>query len=322
MQSHNRKITPIIIGARGWLGTTARHLIQDKSQFNKPIVFGSAKTIQQLSDIKIYPLTSYQKVIDCLPVSNDYIVINFAYLTKDKIDDKIRSDYLETINNINTHVASIISLLEPLAFLFMSSGAASMVQNGHVRSKDMLVYGQQKLDDETFYGDICSGRNIRYLAPRLFNIGGPFINKLESYVLSNFILQSLTKGQIQITANRPVYRSYCHVFDLINVLLDEMTTLQKTNIVPVFEVGGAKPVEMADLAQIVATKTNLVPEKILRHDFNPILEPDYYVANNSNFQSLLSKHSLKQTLLPEIVESTLNYILHQHPNQTVTKNSK
>lgn len=320
--THNKRIIPIIIGANGWLGTAARHLVARWPQLSKPIIFGSGKTKRQEENVTIYPLSSFGDILADFPIQNEYIILNFAYLTKDKVSTISDEDYAKAAKSINDNVASLIQSVKPLAFLFISSGAASMVEKGLATSHDLLIYGQQKMEDEAFFGAVCLHDNVKYLSPRLFNIGGPFINKLDAYVLSNFILQSLSQGQILIKANRPIYRSYCHVFDLLNLLFSEMISPQKTNITPAFEVGGNAPVEMADLAQIVANATNLSSEKILRHDFNPMLEPDYYVANNSDFESLLARHSLPQTPIAAIVTSTLDYITYHHPNQTVPIKSR
>ena len=51
------------------------------------------------------------------------------------------------------------------------------------------VFGEQKLSDERFFGDICMQNNVKFL-PRLYSIGGPFVNKVRLYALSNFILQA------------------------------------------------------------------------------------------------------------------------------------
>ena len=101
----------------------------------------------------------------------------------------------------------------------MSSGAASMVENNQAETEEMRIYGEQKLSDERFFGDICTQNNVKFLSPRLYSIGGPFVNKVRLYALSNFILQGLETNSIVIKAQKPVYRSYCHVYDLINTLL-------------------------------------------------------------------------------------------------------
>ena len=321
LDTSNTKIIPIIIGGTGWLGTAAQHLCCQWPQLSEPIVFGSGNTIRYQNGGAIYPLTSFRAVLDNFSPNNNYIVFNFAYLTKDKASNLSEKEYETASLKINKHVSCLISLVKPLALLFISSGAASMVERGVATSRDLLIYGQQKIDDERFFGELCQRYGIKFLSPRLFSLGGPFINKLDAYALSNFILQSLRSKRILIAADRPVYRSYCHVFDLLNLAISEMTSNQGTESPSVFEVGGRQVVEMNDLAKIVAVATSLPSKNIKRRAFNQTLPPDRYVADNNIFEALLTKHSIPQTDLIEIVGKTLSFILDKHPNQIRPLNS-
>ncbi len=38
---------------------------------------------------------------------------------------------------------------------------------------------------------------------RIFNLGGPHINKLQAYALSSFLLQAADTGKVVIKADRP-----------------------------------------------------------------------------------------------------------------------
>jgi nucleoside-diphosphate-sugar epimerase len=313
--TYKKKITPIIIGPNGWLGKAAQQIAGQWQLLDKPVLLGSGKMKREDESTTIYPLLSYADALADLPIQNEYIILNFAYLTKDKVNMISDEDYTQAVKSINNNVARLIQSVKPLAFLFMSSGAAAMVEKGFVTSHDLFLYGKQKIDDEAFFGDICLRHKVKYLAPRLFNIGGPFINKLNSYVLSNFILQSLSYKQIFIKAKHPTYRSYCHVFDLLNLLFAEMICDQKLDITPFFEVGGNTPLEMADLAQIIAKATKLSPDKILRNEFNPSLESNFYAADNRYFKNLLAHHCIPQTSINAIVSTTLDYITDNHFDQ-------
>jgi len=317
MQANNSKknTVPIIIGGTGWLGTAAMHVVCQWPQLSKPIIFGSGNAVRHQNGATIYPLTLFREVMSTFSPSNKYIIFNFAYLTKDKAVNFSDEDYKKASQKINKYVAGLVTLLQPHALLFISSGAASMVEKGLSTSRDLLIYGQQKIEDERFFSELCKNNHVKFLSPRLFNLGGPFINKLYKYALSNFILQSLSSRKILIASERPVYRSYCYVFDLLNLAILEMTSFQDLGSHEVFEVGGKETVELKELAKIIAEMTSLPPKNISRQTFNKKLPPDTYLADNKVFETLLAKHSIPQTDLVQIVGKTLSFIQERHSNQ-------
>lgn len=317
MQINNseRNIVPIIIGGTGWLGNAALHIINQWPQLPKPIIFGSGNVVRHKNGATIYPLALFSVVMANFPATSKYIIFNFAYLTKDKTVNFSDEDYRAASQKINQNVADLISLVKPLALLFISSGAASMVEKGLSTSRDLLIYGKQKIEDEKFFSELCKTNHVKFLSPRLFNLGGPFINKLNAYALSNFILQSLSSRKILIASERPVYRSYCYVFDLLNLAIMEMTSFQDLGCPEVFEVGGKETVELKELANIIAKATSLPRKNILRQTVNKKSPSDVYLADNNVFETLLAKHSIPQTDLFQIVGETLSFIQERHSNQ-------
>ena len=54
--------------------------------------------------------------------------------------------------------------------------------------------------------------------PRVFNLAGPFINKIQIYALATMIGDALAGRPIEIRASHRVLRSYLHVGDCIDAL--------------------------------------------------------------------------------------------------------
>ena len=317
MQINNcdKKTTPIIIGGTGWLGSATLNLVRQCPKLSEPIIFGSGNAIRSKNGATIYPLALFREVMATFSPANKYIIFNFAYLTKDTAGNFSDENYKLASQKINKNIASLISLVMPNALLFISSGAASMLEKGLSNSRDLLIYGKQKIDDERFFSELCKTNHIKFLSPRVFNLGGPFINKLNAYALSNFILQSLSSRRIVIESDRPVYRSYCYVYDLLKVAILEMTSSKDLGNLEVFEVGGKDRVELKDLAKIIAEETSLPKKNIMRQTLNKTLPADNYLADNNVFEALLAKHATPQTDLAQIVKETLSFIQEHHSNQ-------
>ena len=301
-------ITPVIIGANGWLGQAAQQLLKQHSRYSSPIVFDSTASTIYRDGTKIYPLSLASDILSSHSPPSQFVFLNFAYLTKDKVDRQQHSEYQRLTNILNKSIANLIVNLKPMSFLFMSSGAASLVENNLAETEEMRIYGERKLSDERFFGDICKQNNVKFLAPRLYSIGGPFVNKVRLYALSNFILQGLETNNITIKAQKPVYRSYCHVHDLMNLLLHEMGDKDKLTVPHTLEIGGDEAVEMADLAKNVASVLSIPPQNICRPTFNCDLPADLYLANNENFNKLAAKHNIVKSSLSQTISDTVDYL--------------
>ena len=304
-------ITPVIIGANGWLGHVARQLLKQHSCYSSPIVFGSTASTIYRDGTKIYPLSLAGDILSSHSPPSQFVFLNFAYLTKDKVDRQQHGEYQRLATILNKSIADLVMNVKPLSFLFMSSGAASLVENNQAETEEMRIYGEQKLSDEIFFGDICNRNNVKFLAPRLYSIGGPFVNKVRLYALSDFILQGLETNNIVIKAQKPVYRSYCHVYDLMNVLLHEMRVQDKLPVSPTLEIGGDEVVEMADLAKNVASVLSIPPQNICRLAFDRDLPADLYLANNKNFNELATKHNIVKYGLTKTISDTVDYLRQQ-----------
>jgi nucleoside-diphosphate-sugar epimerase len=76
-----------------------------------------------------------------------------------------------------------------------------------------------KLRDEAHFARLAAEKGIPLALIRVFNLAGPYINKVNTYALSSIILDVLRGGPVTLRASHPVIRSYVSIFDVIDLAL-------------------------------------------------------------------------------------------------------
>lgn len=192
---------------------------------------------------------------------------------------------------------------------FVSSGAVYGALQSAVSSESANPYATIKLEDEAHFKEFAHGRARRkVLTVRLFNLSGPYINKLGSYALSSFIEQARKQDvdtTIRINAGRPVIRSYVGVGNLLDVafarLLDDTSESYEC-----FDTAGEREVEVLELAETVRRLVN-PSVSIVRPQFShsPI---DRYVGDGTRFRSLAQGYGISLHDLNQQVSDTADYL--------------
>lgn len=172
-------------------------------------------------------------------------VIHLAYLTKDKAEELGERRFCDTNLAIDE---AVLAALEggPASLFVASSGAAKLAAQG----ADLHPYGLAKLRQEARFLEWGRSAGVPVLAGRIFNLAGPYINKLQSYAISDFALQALQSQTIAIAAQIPVFRSFLHVDDLCRLMLD--TGLQRIGRDLPIDLCGSEVLEMADIARAIS----------------------------------------------------------------------
>ena len=109
-------------------------------------------------------------------------------------------------------------------------------------------YGALKREDEEIFAQLANGLGIQAAFPRIFNLGGPFINKTNSYALACILSDIAASGPITLRAAHPVWRGYAHVGDVLNIGLGSL--LHRHNAGR-FDTGG-EAIEIGELASRAA----------------------------------------------------------------------
>ena len=119
---------------------------------------------------------------------------------------------------------------------------------------------------------------------RVFNLSGSGIKKISTFALAEFIYRSLRNEKITIKSNYPVFRRYCDVSEMLNLIIK----LSIANENYVFDSGGTK-IEIKELAKRVI-QTLDSSSKIFSPKINSLLLPDNYFSNSNEYENLVKKH--------------------------------
>ena len=173
-------------------------------------------------------------------------VIHLAYLTKDRVDALGEVEFRKMNTAIDSVLLSALNEARPASIFVASSGAAGLAEAG----QDLNPYGIAKLEQEERFLSFGKTRGVPVICGRVFNIAGPYINKLMAYAISNFVVQAMQGGPIRISAPNPVFRSFLHVDDLCDIILRASAALSGSS--NAIDICGTEVLEMQQLAQLVA----------------------------------------------------------------------
>lgn len=248
----------VILGPTGWIGQAAMAWLASvigHSWRDKVTCFGSsARAVSGPGgDIQVRDLKTLQaKDVE------DAIVLHLSYLTKDKTASMSDADFFAANLGIDEVVLSALRGAHPRGVFVASSGAARDVAIGASRN----LYGVTKLLQEERFETWARESGLTVLTGRIFNIAGPHINKLELYAISSFALQGLTTGRIRVDASLPVFRSFLHVRNLLEIVVAELLNGEPSKAA--IDLCGAEILEMGQIAEAVARELGLSVSAIER----------------------------------------------------------
>lgn len=293
-----------VIGASGWVGmalvdqilAVAPDLSPDRLRLlgssRRPLTLGGHR-------LQIEPLDSAEPLGE-----GGWLMLHAAVVGADRVEG---GDWAETRRRNDRLMQQVLTLAETgqtRRLVFFSSGAAGRRETGGPARQ---AYAQMKHDHEVEVADWAARTGRALLTPRVFNLGGPFINHAEAYALGDFI-QALTQhGRIGIGigATRPVFRSYVHVSEMARVIL-AMAVDDAQSPAP-FDVGGAEIVELHALAQVVAEVLGRAEAVIARPEPDGG-DGDWYVGEGQRYQNALFQLGERPTPLTQIVADTVAYL--------------
>jgi len=239
----------VITGPTGWIGSAFLALLAARlgpGWQRRVTLFASSAREHIAPDGSTVSLRGLDTL--CPADVEGAIVVHLAYLTKEKAELLGERRFTDTNLAIDDHLLAALAGATPKAVFVASSGAAALAERG----VDRHPYGMCKLRQEDRFLTWGARAGVPVLAGRIFNIAGPYINKVDSYAIGSFISQALTRGRIQIDAPLPVFRSFLHVHDLCTLVLNALD--QQVGRPSAFDLCGAEVLEMSDVAQVVAAQ--------------------------------------------------------------------
>ena len=125
---------------------------------------------------------------------------------------------------------------------------------GHVNPAGIRsCYDEGKRCAETLFFDYHRQHSTRIKVARIFNTYGPRMDPGDGRVVSNFIMQALTKQPITIYGDGSQTRAFCYVDDLIEGFVRLMNT--GDDVIGPMNLGNPGEFRMTELAELVIDLT-------------------------------------------------------------------
>lgn len=232
----------------------------------------------------------------------DWVVAHFAALGKDRTADLPVTDYVAQSEALQDAALRLIAGADQPRLFFASSGAVYGPEGRPPALADE-PYGHMKALQEAALAEWCEVNGAPLTVCRVFNVGGPYGNKLELYALSSLIRSALAGGDIPIRARGAVLRSYVHVEELMAVLVGRARSASAGASKP-FDSAGAELVEIGELAAMVCAQLGLNPARIIRH-WEAAAPVSRYAGDGADYQAAVGGLGLAPIGLEAIVSDSI-----------------
>jgi nucleoside-diphosphate-sugar epimerase len=298
-----------VTGAGSWLGQAflamlvAEDLLPSAPRLR---LFGSASRSGRLGD----RIVLVERLAAAEPLAGGrWLLLHFAFLGQERTTGMKTGDFIAVNAGILRETLRLAEPVQDLRVIFSSSGAAYGPGGRLIEDPDTAPYGWCKITQERDLSAWCHARGVPLAMPRIFNLGGDWINKTETYALSSFIHSAQRQGVIRILSRRPVFRSFVHVAEL-HAMLCEAVLKQTAGSPLEFDTAGSETVEMADLADAVAAA--LRPTNVTIERTGPVEgDVDYYVGDGRLYRSILAGQGRRIVGLMRIVTDTAAFLARE-----------
>jgi len=291
LQQSARRI--VVTGASGWLGRATLDLLHEAlgdAFAERVMCFGSRRADVRLSDA----LTIGQRPLSelgSLPRHPTFL-LHFAFLTKDRAEAMPEAEYCAANRSIDP--------IGVEAAFVASSGAARYADDASA-APAMRLYGLLKHEDEDAFSRWAEARGTHATIARIFNISGPHINKLRSYALSSFMLDTLAGKPVAVHARHEVRRGYVAVRELMSLVFALL--LDRQGGVTRFDSGGEE-IELSALAAMIASSMDCPVECPAVRDGRA----DIYVGDDRSYRRLLDRHGIARVPLADQIDETAAFL--------------
>lgn len=300
LKADDRRI--IITGAGGWLGLTLLDLL-DKllgpSAFERVHCFGFSERALELVNGRTVPQQPLHQITEL--TERPSVLFHFAFLTKDRAEVMDYDAYCKANRAIQQLVLNALGRIGVQSVFLASSGAVYRA-NDVFASEAMRIYGSLKLEDELDFSKWAEQSGQQLITARIFNVSGPYINKISAYAMASFIADVLRGQPIVVKATKRVYRSYTSAEQLMSLALAAMLFAEQQKLS--FDTGGKK-IEMRELAAEVAAALNgsvaAVPAMIDH-------APDDYTGDAEGYDGLMAKYNIHDVPLRQQIFETASYL--------------
>lgn len=235
----------LITGASGWFGQTAVRMM---AGVKLPTMFlaSSPRKIQSL-DLNFEVNSFDNKQIQHFQPT---VVIDCAFITRERIDEFGLKRYIDSNQELQKQLFSIISIPTVRRYVSLSSGAAVYPIDAVGVKIEENPYGFLKRNAEIELEYFSYDRKLNGVVARAWSVSGGLVTKPQKFALSDFITQA-NRGDVHIQASIPVFRRYTALEDLFALALAKT----RTSMFSILNSEGPL-VEMGELARIVTREIN------------------------------------------------------------------
>jgi len=298
MSESRRPAKFVVTGPTGWIGRALLAQIAADAGpgdlSGRVLAFGSREGRVDLPDGGAVPIAPLE-TITAADVEGAHVV-HLAYLTREKVAVVGEDAFRDTNEAIDNALMGALEQVRPASLFVASSGAAAQAALG--------LYGVGKLLQEQRFLTWAERSGTPTVAGRIFNIAGPWINKLDAYAVSNFAVQALRHGQVRIEADRPVFRSFLHVADLCSLVIG--AAIKGVRRDRAIDLCGAQAVEMHDIAAAVLNTLGC-PAAIVRGQVD-LAKPAAYLGNPVDTAVLAMEVGVELASFAKQIGDTLDWI--------------
>jgi UDP-glucuronate decarboxylase len=176
---------------------------------------------------------------------------------------------------------------------------------GHVNPIGLRsCYDEGKRCAETLFFDYYRQHRLPIKVARIFNTYGPRMHPNDGRVVSNFIIQALTGGDITVYGDGRQTRSFCYCDDLVDGLIRLMAT--GDDVTGPINLGNPSEIAIRDLAEMIldltASRSRIVSKPL------PLDDPRQRCPDITKAQSLLGWEP--KVPLEDGLKETVTYFRH------------
>jgi nucleoside-diphosphate-sugar epimerase len=247
---------------------------------------------------QLIQLSSGQTIQTRLPSapasSSDYVLVNLAFLTRDRVADLGPSAYVR--ENLDATVRGVQLARQARSVILISSGAALNTEGQPDWDGVGNPYGFLKnVEDQVMR--TAGSQRFNTTSCRLWGASGPDMRFPLKYALGDFIFQAITAGSIRVNAPRLVWRTYCDSRQLMALCI--MLALEGFD--GTFDSEGPL-VEIRGLASLVA---DAVGARVTTRSAACTERPDLYYATNPDMGRLLRDRGFAPLTIQQQIDNSL-----------------
>jgi UDP-glucuronate decarboxylase len=298
----------LVTGGGGWFGLATLEMLEQAlgSAFDRRVVAfaRNARTVILRSGRPV-DLLDLEALADLPKDEAAPLLANYAFLTREKVKGVGVPDYIRINRSLTRFVSGEALRLRARGAFSTSSGAVYRDDGSLETDVETNPYGFLKREEEEVFERLGREMAIPTAICRVFNVSGPYLNK--EYAIGSLIGEALFEPQMQVRAQRRVYRSFAHVADIVSVGFAIALGCAPSPECP-YDTAGDEIVEVGELAARIRLRLGCPAKPIVRARLIDAVQDDRYVGDFRTFAGLAAAAGVHLLSLDEQIADTAAYL--------------